>query len=106
MSFIVDSANDNLSKIAESQFFLIGSSIGKTIVLMSSLAIVLLFANMEMQIKPMDGADLVPVLIKIGFINAFAFGWVHFNYISSQIVAGLDNNAASRSPCAAGLLDQ
>ncbi len=93
VSFIVDSANDNLSSIAESQFGLIASSMGTTIVLMSSLAIVLLFANMALQIKPMDGADLFPVLIKIGLINAFAFDWVHFNYVSGQIVAGLDNIA-------------
>lgn len=93
VSFIVDSANDNLSSIAESQFGLIASSMGTTIVLMSSLAIVLLFANMVLQIKPMDGADLFPVLIKIGLINAFAFDWVHFNYVSGQIVAGLDNIA-------------
>lgn len=94
VSFIVDSANDSLSSIAESQFGLIASGMGTTIVLMSSLAIVLLFANMALQIKPMDGADLFPVLIKIGLINAFAFDWVHFNYVSGQIVAGLDNIAA------------
>lgn len=93
VSFIVDSANDNLSSIAESQFGLIASSMGTTVVLLSSLALVLLFANMALQIKPMDGADLFPVLIKIGLINAFAFDWVHFNYISGQIVAGLDNIA-------------
>lgn len=93
VSFIVDSANDNLSSIAESQFGLIASSMGTTVVLMSSLVIVLLFANMALQIKPMDGADLFPVLIKIGLINAFAFDWVHFNYVSGQIVAGLDNIA-------------
>ncbi|MEO9651660.1 MAG: type IV secretion system protein [Roseobacter sp.] len=93
VSFIIDSANDNLSSIAESQFGVIASSMGTTIVLMSSLAIVLLFANMALQIKPMDGADLFPVLIKIGLINAFAFDWVHFNYVSGQIVAGLDNIA-------------
>lgn len=93
VSFIVDSANDNLSSIAESQFGLIASSMGTTIVLMSSLAIVLMFANMALQIKPMDGADLFPVLIKIGLINAFAFDWVHFNHVSGQIVAGLDNIA-------------
>jgi type IV secretion system protein VirB6 len=79
VSFIVDSANDNLSSIAESQFGLIASSVGSTVVLMSTLGIVLLFANMALQIKPMDGADLFPVLIKIGLINAFAFDWVHFN---------------------------
>ncbi|WP_299413539.1 type IV secretion system protein [uncultured Sulfitobacter sp.] len=93
VSFIVDSANDSLSRIAESQFGLIASSMGTTVVLMSSLAIVLLFANMALQIKPMDGTDLFPVLIKIGLINAFAFDWVHFNYVSGQIVAGLDNIA-------------
>ena len=93
VSFIVDSANDNLSSIAESQFGLIASSMGTTVVLMSSLAIVMLFANMALQIKPMDGADLFSVLIKIGLINAFAFDWVRFNYISGQIVAGLDNIA-------------
>jgi type IV secretion system protein VirB6 len=93
VSFIVDSANDNLSSIAESQFGLIASNMGTTVVLMSSFAIVLLFANMALQIKPMDGADLFPVLIKIGLINAFAFDWVHFNYVSGQIVAGLDNIA-------------
>ena len=93
ISFIVDSANDSLSSIAESQFGLIASSMGTTVVLMSSLAIVLIFANMALQIKPMDGADLFPVLIKIGLINAFAFDWVHFNYVSGQIVAGLDNIA-------------
>lgn len=32
-------------------------------------------------------------MIKIGLINAFAFDWVHFNYVSGQIVAGLDNIA-------------
>lgn len=93
VSFIVDSANDSLSSIAESQFGLIASSMGTTVILMSSLALVLLFANMALQIKPMDGADLFPVLIKIGLINALAFDWVHFNYISGQIVAGLDNIA-------------
>ena len=93
VSFIVDSANDSLGSIAESQFGLIASSMGTTVVLMSSLAIVLLFANMALQIKSMDGADLFPVLIKIGLINAFAFDWVHFNYVSGQIVAGLDNTA-------------
>lgn len=93
VSFIVDSANDNLSSIAESQFGVIASSMGTTVVLMSSLEIVLLFANMALQIKAMDGADLFPVLIKIGLINAFAFDWVHFNYVSGQVVAGLDNIA-------------
>jgi type IV secretion system protein VirB6 len=79
--------------MAESQFGLIASSMGTTVILMSSLALLLLFANMALQIKPMDGADLFPVLIKIALINAFAFDWVHFNYVSGQIVAGLDNIA-------------
>lgn len=93
VTFIVDAADSSLNSIAESQFAAVESTMGTVILLMSTLALVLLFANMLLQMRPIDAADLFHIIIKIGLINAFAFNWVNFNYVSGSITAGLDNIA-------------
>ncbi len=93
VTFLVDAADQGLDSVAESQFAAISSGIGTAIMLAATVAIVLLFINMAFQFRPMDGTELIPLLIKIGLINAFAFNWVNFNYVSSFITDGLDNIA-------------
>jgi type IV secretion system protein VirB6 len=46
---------------------------------------------MLLQTRPIGAADLFHIMIKIGLLNAFAFKWVNFNYVSGSIIAGLDN---------------
>jgi len=95
VSFIVNAADESLATIAQSQFSAIASGLGTSIMLMSTLAVILLFVNMALQIRPMDGATLFPILIKIGLINAFAVNWVHFNFVSGLIISGIDNVAGA-----------
>lgn len=93
VQFIVDAADQGLGTIAESQFAAIASGMGSAILLMMTLAIIFLFINMSLQIRPMNGADLFHLLVKIGLIQLFAFNWVQFNYVSSGISGGIDNVA-------------
>ncbi|MFD3190102.1 type IV secretion system protein [Sedimentitalea sp. HM32M-2] len=93
VSFIMDAANAGLNDVAESQFAAVASGLGGAVVVASTLAVALLFINMALQIRPMDGAELFPLLIKIGLINAFAFNWVNFNYVSNLVFLGLENVA-------------
>lgn len=95
VTFLVDAADQGLETVAESQFAATSSGLGTAIMLAATLAIILLFVNMSLQIKPMDGADLIPLLIKIGLINAFAFNWVNFNFVSGLIIDGLDSLAST-----------
>lgn len=93
VTFLVDAADQGLDSVARSQFAAISSGIGTAIMLAATVAIVLLFINMAFQFRPMDGTELIPLLIKIGLINAFAFNWVNFNHVSGFITDGLDNIA-------------
>ncbi|KAA0914872.1 type IV secretion system protein [Aquicoccus porphyridii] len=95
VSFLVEAADEGLETVAESQFAAITSGMGAAVMLAATLAIILLFVNMAYQFKPMDMNDLIPLLIKIGLINAFAFNWVNFNVVSSFITDGLDNLAGT-----------
>lgn len=93
VQFIVDAADQGLNAIAESQFAAIASGMGSAILLMMTLAIILLFINMALQMRPMDGAEMFHLLVKIGLIQIFAFNWVQFNQVSGYVVDGIDNIA-------------
>lgn len=93
VSFIVDAANNGLNDVAQSQFAAVAAGMGGTIMIASTFAVILLFINMSLQWRPMDGVELFPLLIKIALINAFAFNWVNFNYVSGAIFAGMENVA-------------
>ncbi len=72
VSFIVDAANNGLNDVAQSQFAAVAAGMGGTIMIASTFAVILLFINMSLQWRPMDGVELFPLLIKIALINAFA----------------------------------
>ena len=93
VQFIVDAADQGLDTIAESQFAAIASGMGSAILLMMTLAIILLFINMSLQILPMHGADMFYLLVKIVLIQLFAFNWVQFNQVSGGLIDGIDNVA-------------
>jgi type IV secretion system protein VirB6 len=90
VQFIVDAADQGLGTIAQSQFAAIASGMGSAILLMMTLAIIFLFINMSLQIRPMSGADMFYLLVKIVLIQIFAFNWVQFNQVSSGIIDGID----------------
>ncbi|WP_045996882.1 type IV secretion system protein [Loktanella sp. S4079] len=93
VQFIVDAADQGLDTIAESQFATIASGMGNAILLMMTLALIFLFINMSLQIRPMSGADVFYLLVKIVLIQIFAFNWVQFNQVSGGIIDGIDNVA-------------
>ena len=93
VQFFVNAADQGLDTIAESQFAAIASGMGSAILLMMTLAIIILFINMSLQIRPMHGADMFYLLIKIVLIQLFAFNWVQFNQLSGGIIDGIDNVA-------------
>ena len=85
VTFLVEAADEGLETVAESQFAAITSGMGAAVMLAATLAIILLFVNMAYQFKPMDMNDLIPLVFKIGLINAFAFNWVNFNLVRSLV---------------------
>lgn len=93
VQFIVDAADQGLDTIAGSQFDAIASGMGSAILLMMTLAIIFLFINMSLQIRPISGADMFHLLVKIVLIQIFAFNWVQFNQVSGGIIDGIDNVA-------------
>lgn len=93
VTFLVDAAEQGLQTVAASQFAAVASGLGGVVMLAATLAIVLLFVNMAFQFRPMDVSDVYPLLFKIGLINAFAFNWLNFNYVSSLVTDGLDSLA-------------
>jgi len=93
VSFIVDAADQGLETVAASQFAAVAGGLGTAIVIAATFAMIMLFINIALQIKPMVASEVYPLLFKIALINAFAFNWVNFNYVSGQIFDGLDNVA-------------
>ena len=93
VSFIVERAESALSSMASSQFALVAGSIGTVVMLAATIALLLIIANMILQVHPVDVATLVPLLVKIGLIIIFAFNWVQFDRLSGAIIDGLDNIA-------------
>lgn len=93
VSFIVDAADQGLETVAASQFAAVAGGLGTVILVVATFAMITLFINLALQIKPMVASEVYPLLFKIALINAFAFNWVNFNHVSSLIFDGLDNVA-------------
>nr|WP_280922915.1 type IV secretion system protein [Rubellimicrobium aerolatum] len=60
----------------------------------STLLIVLVFVNLALQMRPMDGSTAVGLVVRLLLINAFALNWVQFNVVASAIIDGLDDLGA------------
>lgn len=50
----------------------------------------------------MDGQELLVLLFKIGLIDAFALNWANFNFVSGNLIDGLDHLAGSLIGSATG----
>ena len=93
VSFIVDAADSALGSIAETQFGYIVSGLGTSVMLAATVALIVLFINMVLQIRPMDGGEVMVLLFKVGLIITFALNWARFDLVSGYIIDGLDNIA-------------
>ncbi|SEK40074.1 type IV secretion system protein VirB6 [Roseivivax marinus] len=95
VTFITEAADQALATVAASQFAAVAGAVGSTIMIASTLAIVLLFINMALQIRPMDSAEVLKLLFKITLIGMFAMDWVRFSEVSTAITESIEAIAGS-----------
>jgi type IV secretion system protein VirB6 len=95
VTFITEAADQALATVAASQFAAVAGAVGSTIMIASTLAILLLFINMALQMRPMASSEMLTLLFKITLIGMFAMDWVRFSEVSTAIIESLDAIAGS-----------
>ncbi|TNC66411.1 type IV secretion system protein [Rubellimicrobium roseum] len=91
---MVNQVEGFLDGAAESSFAAVAGSLGGILMVASTLLIVLVFVNLALQMRPMDGSTAVGLVVRLLLINAFALNWVQFNVVASAIIDGLDDLGA------------
>lgn len=91
---MVNTVEGFLDGAAESSFAAVAGSLGGILMVASTLLIVLVFINLALQMRPMDGSTAVGLVVRLLLISAFALNWVQFNVVASAIIDGLDDLGA------------
>ena len=86
VSELVEIGQQQLSDAAQSQFGLTAAAIGDTLQVAASLAIILVFINALLQIRPQPVGDLLILVVKLLLIFQFATVWSQFNAIASAVI--------------------
>ena len=94
VSWMVDTVGGFVDGAAESSFGAVAGTLGGIMMVASTLLIILVFVNLSLQMRPMDGSTAVGLVVRLLLINAFALNWVQFNVVASAIIDGLDNIGA------------
>jgi|TARA_R110000744_G_scaffold302108_7_gene411125 type IV secretion system protein VirB6 len=95
VSELVEIGQQQLSDAAQSQFGLTAAAIGDTLQVAASLAIILVFINALLQIRPQPVGDLLILVVKLLLIFQFATVWSQFNAIASAVINGMDSIAGA-----------
>jgi len=94
VSDLVEIGQQQLSDAAQSQFGLTAAAIGDTLQVAASLAIILVFINALLQIRPQPVGDLLILVVKFAFL-IFQFSrqsGANFNAIASAVINGIGFN--------------
>ena len=94
VSWMVNTVDAFLEGAAESSFAAVAGSLGSILMVASTLLIVLVFINLALQMRPMDGSTAVGLVVRLLLISTFALNWVQFNVVASAIIDGLDDLGA------------
>ena len=94
VSWMVNTVDTFLDGAAESSFGAVAGSLGGILMVASTLLIVLVFVNLALQMRPMDGSTAVGLVVRLLLVSAFALNWTQFNVVASAIIDGLDDLGA------------
>lgn len=95
VTYFVETAEGYLETAAETQFGAIAATVGTLIVVACTLVVVLVFINMVLQVRSMDGRTAFWLAVKIALAGLFATNWVQFNAFATAILNGIDSIAGS-----------
>ncbi len=95
VTFLVETADGFLQDSAESQFGAIASTVGSVMILAMTLLVTLVFINMALQVRSMDGRTAFWLAVKLTLVGLFSTNWAQFNSFSTAILTGIDSIAGS-----------
>ncbi len=102
VTYVVDQADSFLSGAAQTQFGGVASSVGTIFALSCTLLIAVVFLNMALQLRPMDGSQAFWLVFKLLLVNILAFDWNAFNSVAGALLDGLDRISGALISAAGG----
>ncbi|RLQ84965.1 type IV secretion system protein [Notoacmeibacter ruber] len=91
VTYLVETADGFLDDAAESQFGALAATIGNLGTVACSLVVVLVFVNMALQVRSMDGRQAFWLCVKMVLVAIFAQSWAQFDTFSSAVLDGIDS---------------
>ena len=95
VTFFVETADGFLDDAARTQFGAVAATVGTILVLAMTLLVILVFINMALQVRSMDGRTAFWLAVKLALVGLFATNWAQFNTLSNAILSGIDSIAGS-----------